>query len=80
MSGQHTNAAKGAPTGAPAARQDTDPACATCGAALHFVAWYGAPGVGQAWECANGHPWAKVGGAFYDPADGVHIGDPEDFR
>jgi hypothetical protein len=32
------------------------------------VATFGAPGVGQAWECANGHQLAQLYGALIDQA------------
>lgn len=46
---------------------------------LEFKGHYGAPGVGQAWECPEcGKEWARVCGQFHDPAEQVHILDPED--
>jgi hypothetical protein len=50
--------------------------CATCGTELLYVATYGAPGKGEAWECDNGHEWAKLGGQFVDPSTGAHIMEP----
>lgn len=48
---------------------------------LKYVGTYGAPGVGQAWDCtACGRNWARLGDQFY-PADlGAHILAPEDCR
>lgn len=54
------------------------PKCEKCRAPMYYVADYGAPGSGQAWKCTNGHSWAKVGEAFYDPADEAHIMEPGD--
>jgi hypothetical protein len=46
---------------------------------LVFVAVYGAPGVGQAWECTQcGRHWARVGNQFYPAEEHVHILSPED--
>ena len=46
---------------------------------LTYAGDYGAPGVGQAWDCTVcGRGWARLGGRFY-PADwGVHILTPQD--
>jgi hypothetical protein len=57
---------------------DPDPTCPHDGSAVRYVADYGAPGCGQAWECARGHSWAKVGGEFYDPNEQAHILTIED--
>lgn len=40
--------------------EDTGPGdgverCPTCNAKAHFVGHLGAPGVGSAWRCGNGH-------------------------
>lgn len=51
------------------------------GGDLRFVATYGAPGVGQAWQCLRcGKEWARVYGTFHDPAEQAHIMTPEETR
>ena len=46
---------------------------------LTFVAVYGAPGVGQAWECAVCHrQWARLGDTFWPAEYGAHILSPHD--
>jgi hypothetical protein len=46
---------------------------------LKFAGIYGAPGVGQAWDCtACGRSWARLGGQFYPAEQGVHILTPAD--
>jgi hypothetical protein len=46
---------------------------------LTFVAVYGAPGVGQAWECTVcRREWARVGDTFWPAEDGAHILSPHD--
>jgi hypothetical protein len=67
-----------APTRLVPSAADPDPTCPHDGSRVRYVADYGAPGCGQAWECARGHSWAKVGGEFYDPAEQVHILTVED--
>lgn len=48
---------------------------------LEFVAAYGAPGVGQAWQCTGcGRGWARLGDHFHPAAEQVHILSPEDTR
>lgn len=54
--------------------------CPRCHANAWYVADYGAPGVGQAWRCENGHDLARVGGRFYDPSEGAHLLDEDDVR
>jgi hypothetical protein len=54
--------------------------CPQCRAQLGCTGSYGAPGRGQAWECPNGHHYAKVGGRFYPPEWGAHISTPGDVR
>lgn len=49
--------------------------------ALRFVAQYGAPGVGAAYNCTVcARPWARVSGAFFDVCELAHIASPEDMR
>jgi hypothetical protein len=48
--------------------------CPTCNAPALYVAEMGAPGVGSAWECLNGHSIWSCGHSFIDfrelePAD-----------
>lgn len=51
----------------------------TPGSTLEFVAHYAAPGIGASYTCtACGAPFAVVGGAVHDPADGAHVLSPED--
>jgi hypothetical protein len=46
---------------------------------LKYAGTYGAPGVGQAWDCtACGRGWARVGGHFHPAEQGVHILTPAD--
>lgn len=48
------------------------------GARLSFVAVYGAPGVGQHWQCEQGCDWTKIGADFCRPENGPYelsIGD-----
>lgn len=40
--------------------------CPTCSAPAHYVATFGAPGVGQHWQCDQGHDLVKLGGALFD--------------
>ena len=48
---------------------------------LEYRGSYAAPGYGQSWECkVCKRTWAKVGANFHDPADQVHILQPEDVR
>jgi hypothetical protein len=54
--------------------------CAKCGAPNNYVADYGAPGIGQHWQCEHGHSWTLIGGTFHDPADGPHELSIEDVR
>jgi len=50
-----------------------------CGAALKYRADFGAPGIGQHWECAAGHNWQRIGATFHDldnePPHELSIGD-----
>ena len=47
--------------------------CTTAGT-LVFVAYYGAPGTGQAWACATcGTQWARVGDTFWPADQMMHI-------
>jgi hypothetical protein len=41
-----------------------DLACPTCGAGTRYVATYGAPGIGQAWECTDGHHLTRLAGGW----------------
>ncbi|GLI00663.1 hypothetical protein [Phytohabitans aurantiacus] len=70
------------PTGVPATAEDTGtPVEHDCQAAgtLACVGVYGAPGVGQAWKCAEcGRDWARVGARFYPAEDCQHILSPAD--
>lgn len=53
--------------------------CTTDREHLDFEGHYGAPGVGSAWSCKEcGKGWSLVGGAFYDPAEMVHLMTEED--
>jgi hypothetical protein len=45
--------------------------CPYDGSPLTYRATYGAPGVGQAWECEHDHDWVKYGGSFSDARQGV---------
>ncbi len=57
------------------------PRCALDGSPLAYVADLGAPGRGQAWECAHAaHRWVKIGGEFYDPDDSYCELRPADVR
>lgn len=51
-----------------------------CGLRVRFMAHYGAPGTGQAWQCEAGHDWARVGGSFCPPESGAHLLTLEDVR
>jgi hypothetical protein len=43
-------------------------------ATLVFRGHYGAPGVGQAWDCTEcGRGWSRLGDRFYPAEDGAHI-------
>jgi hypothetical protein len=45
---------------------------------LTYVAEYGAPGIGQAWECpVCGRRWSRVSGTFWPAEWGMHILTPE---
>lgn len=39
--------------------------CERCGGVLKYVADFGAPGVGQSWECPNGHHYQRLGASFH---------------
>lgn len=39
-------------------------ACDVCSSLLHYVADYGAPGIGQSWACDNGHQYQRLGETF----------------
>lgn len=46
---------------------------------LVFRGHYGAPGVGQAWDCTEcDRNWSRLGDRFYPAEDGAHILTPED--
>jgi hypothetical protein len=48
-------------------------------ASTNPVAAYGAPGVGQAWECTVCHRhWARLGDIFWPAEYGAHILSPHD--
>jgi hypothetical protein len=45
---------------------------------LTYVGEYGAPGIGQAWECpVCGRRWSRVSGMFWPAERGMHILTPE---
>jgi hypothetical protein len=59
-----------------ACRDDHD--CQAAGT-LAFVAYYGAPGIGQSWTCtACGRAWSRVEGMFTPAEWGMHILSPAD--
>jgi len=46
---------------------------------LTFRGSYGAPGVGQAWDCTEcGQSWVRLGDRFYPAEQGAHILTPAD--
>ncbi|MGC4851836.1 hypothetical protein ACLQ24_00200 [Micromonospora sp. DT4] len=48
---------------------------------LRYVAHYGAPGTGQAWQCfACGEQWSYVDGVFHPLESGAHLLTPEQCR
>lgn len=55
--------------------------CLNCGGELQFGAYYGAPGIGAAWDCPScGTPHSVVYGRVYLASDGAHIGSLHDFE
>jgi hypothetical protein len=58
--------------------------CPICQAPAQFVAFHGAPGIGEAWTCERGHNLVRLGGELLDPSayteEPPWIANPEDER